>query len=693
MLTSRGWWFLITVLSLLTLGVFDERSTLTVLSLTLLFWFLGNWLLFSLRLRFAVPSLRIRREVHDERGLVDTLWTGRTFLVRVKLHLSSSLDLPYFLVTDRVPRGIERLQEESERDGALAAEEALVLNYSIRCPAAGRIRFEGLALQLADFQGFFYAVTFIPGVKVYRVLPPLADVEGHRPSVKRHNLLPSPGVHRHLRPGSGSELLDLRDYLPGDPPKTIAWKVSARRDRLITKEFESEVPIRCTLFVDTSQSVRVGIPGQNALARLVEIAAATAQATLGARDLIGVCLFDEKGVSRLIRPARGSRHLVHLFNLLADAAALVPATGKAKVDQLLPRAYSFAQEVYPYLLRPEINRMPGWISWLWPLPLYTGRRSGPVTLLARGLFVLIASLPLAGLFLLCYFLSDLLYPILPVFLPLPPLLLEITVGFFFLSLAVLYYALANVAYRFLTRVLAGRRRRLARWRKAMAALLAQRYGLMPGGLGLLLEDNGPMVHYLQQFLAEHHIPYPLPLYDRQGRYLFASPGKVDVLARALLRAVGKGRDNELFVLVVDLLELVDHLDPLLKAVTVTLTRHHQILVLCPWPPGVPVPDQRRRRGEGEKGRRGEGEREGGRSRHSSTGLTVSPSPLLPFSPSPLLETVQQATTGRLHLAFRQLQRTFARLGVPVVCAASGDPVRLILDRINQLKAVGTGRRR
>ena len=40
--------------------------------------------------------------------------------------------------------------------------------------------------------------------------------------------------------------------MPGDPPRTIAWKVSARRDRLITKEFESEVPVRCTLFLDTS---------------------------------------------------------------------------------------------------------------------------------------------------------------------------------------------------------------------------------------------------------------------------------------------------------------------------------------------------------------------------------------------------------------------------------------------------------
>ena len=94
---------------------------------------------------------------------------------------------------------------------------------------------------------------------------------------------------------------------------------------------------------------------------------------------------------------------------------------------------------------------------------------------------------------------------------------------------------------------------------------------------------------LQRFLAEHQVPYSLPLYDRQGRYLFAAPEKVDVLAQALVRAVGKGHDNELFVLLADLLELEARLDPLLKAVKMTISRHHQVLVVCPWPPGVPPP--------------------------------------------------------------------------------------------------------
>src|SRR5262249_30024371 len=147
------------------------------------------------------------------------------------------------------------------------------------------------------------------------------------------------------------------------------WKVSARRDRLITKEYESEVPVRCTLFIDTSDSVRLGPPGQNALARLIEIAAAVARTATDNRDLTGLCQFDDR-TTHWVRPARGARHLVHLLNQMAEMSGLAPAAGPADVNTLLPPAYGLAQEVYPELMRPDLNHFPWWLAWLWPPPAY-----------------------------------------------------------------------------------------------------------------------------------------------------------------------------------------------------------------------------------------------------------------------------------------------------------------------------------
>jgi uncharacterized protein (DUF58 family) len=697
MFTSRGRWFLLLVCVMLAVAVLGQYlfsgnwagdlsnvASVALIALTLLTWFTWERLAFLIQSRLTLRRLQIVREVCDERGPVETLWAGRTFRVRVEVTVPTGMGLAHVVLTDRIPFGSElasltrqartagelgslthqaRTADElaslarqartvegegqPRYQGALRPGQPAIFTYQIRCQGVGTLRFEGLTLQMADLQGFFYHTTFLRRVVQYPVLPSLLDVGGSGQTVKRHNLLLPPGIHRHRRPGSGTELLDLRDYRPGDPPKTIAWKVSARRDRLMTKEFESEVPVRCTLFVDTSDSVRVGPPGRNALGPLVEIAAAVTQAAMDRRDLTGLCRFDERG-STYVRPARGARHLVRLLNLLAEAGSLAPAAGEARVRKLLPLGYALAWELYPDYLQADLNRFPFWLAWLWP--------PAPYTLLRPGA-------------------SDYVYHWLPFLLPLYGLVGFILIGMGFFNLAdllgdfglpperlLIFLAGAVIASLFLfIRIPSAwffpRRRRWLRWRKQLAALLSVRYGLAPGGLGLLLEDDERFGFYLQRFLSEHHVPYPLPLYDRQGRYVFASPGKVKVLASALLRSVGKGHDNELFVLLADLLELTDELEPLLRAVKVALARHHRVMLVCPWPPGIERPS----------GSRFEAE---------------------PLEGPGLGRILKQTTSERFHRAFYRLRRTFGGLGVPVVCAGRDDSARLILERLDALRQLG-----
>ena len=382
MLTSRAWWFLCISLLVLLFGLTIGSPALTLVPLTLLFWFGGEWLLFAVRIPLAVRRLRVLREVYDERGPVATLWAGRPFEVGLRLEAGGRLPLPYVALDDRPPFAVEYLGGPLAADGPVGGGDGLEIRYHVRCRGPGLARFEGVRVQVADFQGFFIHTAFVPGVAVYRVLPVLAEGRDPTPTLKRDNQLPPPGVHRLRRPGSASELLDLRDYMPGDPPKTIAWKVSARRDRLVTKEFESEAPVRCTLFVDASNSVRVPSVHGKALGRLVEIAAAVLQANADVRDLTGLCLFDEHD-SKTIRPDRSPAHVTQVLQTLADAAALAPATARIDPDHLIPVAYAFAREVYPHLMRPAVNAVPFWQEWFDSFPGYTRRKFSLIHYLFR----------------------------------------------------------------------------------------------------------------------------------------------------------------------------------------------------------------------------------------------------------------------------------------------------------------------
>ncbi len=339
-----------------------------------------------------------------------------------------------------------------------------------------------------------------------------------------------------------------------------------------------------------------------------------------------------------------------MLRTLADAAALAPATARIDPDHLIPVAFAFAREVYPHLMRPAVNAVPFWQEWFDSFPGYSRRKFA----LGNYLFRRKRALWRAGLWLappaLAAGFGDALltwFALRVVALSLWQLIAALVV-FDITSTAALFIAAAMFL------IFTDRYRRLGRYRKQIAALLSARYGLAPGGLSVLLEDDDAFALLAQRFLGEHHVPYTLPLYDRDGRYLFAAPGKVAVLASALLRAVGRGRDNELFVLLVDLLELDESLDPLLKAVRVAVSRHHQVVVVVPWPTGMRPPSDE------------------------------------PEEDDDLTGTVHallgRATTRRFHRAYHRLRRTFTRLGVQVVCAVGEEPVPLILERIQRPRA-------
>jgi hypothetical protein len=66
MLTPRAWWFLLLVFSLVGVGVVAEIASPALLGLTLLLWFIFEWLTFSIRSQLTV-RVALRREVRRSR--------------------------------------------------------------------------------------------------------------------------------------------------------------------------------------------------------------------------------------------------------------------------------------------------------------------------------------------------------------------------------------------------------------------------------------------------------------------------------------------------------------------------------------------------------------------------------------------------------------------------------------------------
>ncbi len=135
------------------------------------------------------------------------------------------------------------------------------------------------------------------------------------------------GLHRSPRKGFSVEFADFRPYQPGDDLRYVDWKIAARTDRWVVKQYEEETNLRATLILDVSASMDWrGAPAVERLTKRTygeQLAAALALLLLRQRDAVGLVRFDDAVRTSVPPRARTSqwRRLV--------AALMEPSGGRA----------------------------------------------------------------------------------------------------------------------------------------------------------------------------------------------------------------------------------------------------------------------------------------------------------------------------------------------------------------------------
>jgi uncharacterized protein (DUF58 family) len=143
--------------------------------------------------------------------------------------------------------------------------------------------------------------------------------------LRPRHLGPWPGIIPARTLGPGMEFYSMRGYVPGDDPKRINWKASARHRRLITNEMEAERVTDVMIVLDTDVSFYEAAEAE-LFERGVRAAASLASLLLKQGNRVGMILQgEERGIAV---PAFGKRHERNILFLLAAAKpgkAVLPA--------------------------------------------------------------------------------------------------------------------------------------------------------------------------------------------------------------------------------------------------------------------------------------------------------------------------------------------------------------------------------
>jgi len=119
------------------------------------------------------------------------------------------------------------------------------------------------------------------------------------------------GLHRSPRKGFSVEFAEYRPYQPGDDLRYIDWKIAARSDRWVVRQYEEETNLRASIVLDVSKSMawsgaqfgtlgRIGARDGATPDRLTKLAyaerltAALALLLIRQRDAVGLVRFDDR---------------------------------------------------------------------------------------------------------------------------------------------------------------------------------------------------------------------------------------------------------------------------------------------------------------------------------------------------------------------------------------------------------------
>jgi uncharacterized protein (DUF58 family) len=126
------------------------------------------------------------------------------------------------------------------------------------------------------------------------------------------------GLHRSPYQGFSVEFSEYRQYMPGDDPSLIDWKLYARSDRHYVKKFEEETNLECHLLMDVSGSMAYGSTGVSKHEYASYLAASIAYLMNRQHDAVGLLAFAD----RVVRHLPASRRPGHLRRVLLTLDAL-----------------------------------------------------------------------------------------------------------------------------------------------------------------------------------------------------------------------------------------------------------------------------------------------------------------------------------------------------------------------------------
>jgi uncharacterized protein (DUF58 family) len=144
------------------------------------------------------------------------------------------------------------------------------------------------------------------------------------------------GGHKSPLAGFAVEFAGHREYVPGDDPKHIDWRVYYKRQRYFIKQYEMETNFVCHLLLDVSASMRYGDGPQQKLDYAAHLATSLGYSIVRQHDKVSLSTFDD-AVRGHVAPGNTLTQIVKMTQHLDDVSPVEKTRMPDCLGELLGR--------------------------------------------------------------------------------------------------------------------------------------------------------------------------------------------------------------------------------------------------------------------------------------------------------------------------------------------------------------------
>jgi uncharacterized protein (DUF58 family) len=254
---------------------------------------------------FDAANSKLPARVRIERHFGGRFAVGAETEVRIEIanHLPRDISL---IIKDEYPPQM-KLSGVREARLDVDAQTTAALVYGLTPPKRGRFEFGLVAVRYLSRWRLVWTQTRVGApvaVKVYPNMRRAREAELRALGARSFVAARRKSQWR----GEGRDFESMRDYVRGDEMRHISWTATARRGKLVTRQYQMERDQTILIALDAGRLMTARIENETKLDSAVHAALALMSAAARAGDNAGLLVFGRR-VQAYLPPKRGAEHL------------------------------------------------------------------------------------------------------------------------------------------------------------------------------------------------------------------------------------------------------------------------------------------------------------------------------------------------------------------------------------------------